>query len=123
VSENILRSQVAVIAAKALSAGGEELRAAFVDLRTSAKQHATRAEELAAKAAGFLRAGLAGEIPLDVAREAADREVGALEELALQVQDAGEQQAIRRARRAMSLAVDAGTALAKVALGAALGAL
>jgi len=120
VSENALRSQVAVIAAQALSAGGKELNAAFADLRAAAPQYATKAGELGAKAAGFLREGLEGKIPLDMAQEAANREVSALEELALQVVDVAAQNALRRTRRAMSIAVEAGTALAKVALGAAL---
>lgn len=119
-SENVLRSQVAVIAGQALSAGGRELNDAFDELRRAVPEYAQEAGAIAAKAAGFLKQGLSGEIPLDMAQEAASREVGALEELALKVVDVEAQRALRRTRRAMSIAVEAGTALAKVALSAAL---
>ncbi len=119
-SENALRTQVAVIATRALAAGGEELRLAFADLKAAAPQYAKDAAEIGAKAAGFLRQGVAGEIPMDMAKEAADREAGALEELALQAIDVGAQNALRRTRKAIAMAIDVGTALGKVALGAAL---
>lgn len=119
-SENTLRTQVAVVATRALAKGGAELQEAFFELRATVPQYAKIAEAIALKAAGFLKSGAAGEIPLDMAQEAANRELGALEELALQGLDVGAQNALRRTRRAIAFTIDVGISLAKVALAAAL---
>lgn len=120
-SENKLSAEVAVIATRAVTAVGDELRGALEGLRAAAPKYVAVAQEHAEKAAGFLSQGMSGEIPLDMAKEAAAREAEAIEVVARTALEEGAQAALLRTRRAIGFATEAGIALARVAIGVAVG--
>lgn len=115
-SANKLGSQLSIAATRGIEALNQEVRDAIDALKFKAEAYALEAEDLAKKGAAYLEAGLSGELEPSIALEAALRETGALELLALKAVETGAQEALRRTKKAIDIALEIGFKLIAVAL-------
>lgn len=112
---NMLTSQLAIAASKATSMLGHEAREAFAEIRKSAPEFLDQVEAVSMRAAGFMAAGMAGSIPIDVAKEYTTQETITLAFLAEKAIEAAAKQAILRSQRIIQITAEAGLEFAKIA--------
>ena len=107
---------LAAASAAALAAAGAQLDAAIADAGVHGAEAKEHARAYAARLGGYVRLALKGEISPEVARMAVERELWALEQLALGLKDVAAQEAMKRVKNVLASAVEIGLALATKAL-------
>ena len=112
-----LADDLAAASAAAVSVARSQIDAAIADIGLSAGAEAKeRAQVCAAHLGGYVRLALKGEISPDVARMAVERELWAIEQVALGLKDVAAQEAMKRVKAVLTSVVEIGLALATKAL-------
>ena len=111
-----LADDLAAAAAEALAMARSQIDAAVADAVAAGPEAKEQAHAYATRLGGYVRLALKGEISPEVARMAVERELAALEQVAMGLKDVAAQEAMKRVKTVLASAVEIGLTLATKAL-------